>query len=232
MRIWIASYPRSGSRFSRTVLKDVYGASSYTAYQKNADRDPNRKPRMGTLTWEGEIVPEPPSDERPPFSECVFMKTHELPLADDHSPAIYVVRDGRDSYVSYAHFALLRQPKDAPPVPYEDMLRMLIQSTDHFHGWSTHASGWLDYPGPTAILRYEDMSVDAAGAVAQALRDINVEVPSPVGQMPAFEDLREGHAHILRKGRTGSWREEMSPELEELFWSIHGGTMERLGYPR
>ncbi len=35
-------------------------------------------------------------------AEIHFVKTHQLP--GDNSPAIYLVRDGRDACVSYAHY--------------------------------------------------------------------------------------------------------------------------------
>ena len=35
-----------------------------------------------------------------------------------------------------------------------------------------------------------------------------------------------------RRGKAGSWQEEMPPEIEERFWSIHGEEMDALGYSR
>jgi hypothetical protein len=32
MRVWLASFPRSGNTFARFVLKEVYGIASDTAY--------------------------------------------------------------------------------------------------------------------------------------------------------------------------------------------------------
>ena len=34
----------------------------------------------------------------------------------------------------------------------------------------------------------------------------------------------------FRKGKAGSWKEEMSPEVQRLFWRLHGDTMRQMGY--
>ena len=33
-----------------------------------------------------------------------------------------------------------------------------------------------------------------------------------------------------RRGKTGSWQEEMPAELEQTFWELHGDEMRALGY--
>ena len=38
--------------------------------------------------------------------EVHFLKTHELASDDDGYPSIYVVRDGRDAVVSFAHYLI------------------------------------------------------------------------------------------------------------------------------
>jgi len=41
---------------------------------------------------------------------------------------------------------------------------------------------------------------------------------------------KEQAGKFFRKGKVGGWKEEMSPELEQLFWEIHGDTMTKMGY--
>ena len=33
-----------------------------------------------------------------------------------------------------------------------------------------------------------------------------------------------------RRGKSGSWKDEMPDDLHQLFWSLHGDVMRRLGY--
>src|SRR4029453_245635 len=96
MRVWLASFPRSGNIFARLVLKEVYGIASDTVYPNEAG---------GKLArFLAETAGDQPSD-RPWFT-----KTHEIAAADESSPGVYLVRDGRDAYVSYAHFARHTDP--------------------------------------------------------------------------------------------------------------------------
>ena len=44
-------------------------------------------------------------------SDIYFVKTHELPTENDNSPAIYLVRDGRDVLMSYAHYIQIYAPQ-------------------------------------------------------------------------------------------------------------------------
>jgi hypothetical protein len=64
MRVWLASFPRSGNIFARLVLKEVYGIASDTVYPNEAG---------GKLArFLAETAREQPSD-RPWFT-----KTHEI----------------------------------------------------------------------------------------------------------------------------------------------------------
>ncbi len=220
MHVWVASYPRSGNRFSRTVLKYIFGVRTATVYGK---------PRQGeTSKWEGE----PDLSMAPSFGENDFVKTHELPVAGDLSPAIYVLRDGRDACVSYAHYALARIPEGEPIPHWEDMLRAIIIGEGYFFGWSRHVDAWTTRAAPTQVLRYEEMSADPIGTVTHACRKLELAPPEPSGALKTFEELRVGNQQKLRKGQVGSWREEMNMKLENLFWTLHGATMTRMGYQR
>ena len=111
MLIWLASYPRSGNTFLRILLNRLYGFTTTTGYD---DNDPvaqqigpevvGYEPRLHTLQ---EIVEQP---------KITFVKTHRQPhrVECGEQPAIYIVRDGRDAIVSFAHYRaqhLLKQGK-------------------------------------------------------------------------------------------------------------------------
>jgi hypothetical protein len=168
----------------------------------------------------------------PEASECTFVKTHDLPPEGSNDAAVYVLRDGRDSYVSYAHYAMTRFPGEYGHMAYPDVLRTLVQSTQHFAGWSSHVNAWLNRSGPTAVLRYEDMLANPDEAVQAACALLSIRLPEPSGVLPTFEEQHARMPLSVRKGRAGSWREEMPADIEECFWSMHGQTMERVGYVR
>jgi hypothetical protein len=228
MMVWVASYPRSGNKFARTILSSLFQARTFTVY----DRPPGATSGPETPLWEA--LPSIPQRETPPedATEWSFVKTHELSSGQGIHPAIYVVRDGRDSYVSYAHYALARFPTEYGGMAFAEVLKLLVGSTKHFGGWSAHVNAWTTRLPPTALLRYEDMRADPAGAVAAACRSIGIDLPEPAGVLPTFEELHVLRPHSVRKGLVGGWREEMPPKIEDYFWSVHGLTMERMGYAR
>lgn len=216
MLVWLASFPRSGNAFLRVVLKSLYGVGSTTVYPKEA------KGRLAAF-----MAGEGGGEDAP-----VFTKTHELDAAADANPAVYLVRDGRDAYVSYAHFARTLDPQGCGTMTYDAVLRMLIESRDHFGGWSAHVAAWTGRKAPTALLRYEELLADPAGAAARACGRLGIPLPAAHGSLMPVEQLASVDPLSFRKGKAGSFREEMPAELEELFWRRHGETMDRLGYPR
>jgi hypothetical protein len=222
--IWLPSYPRSGNKLARLILTTLFDARSATVYEQLGE--PDKNPPIET--WQGpwpELRP-----ERVPFRECIFMKTHELPQSDH--PAIYIVRDGRDAYVSYAHFVLQHFADHVVGMSYLDVLQMLIRSTDHFGGLSQHVRAWTQRTAKTSVIRFEQMVADPSGSMAAACAWLSIPPPQPTGRLPGFDELKAHEPAQFRRGKVGGWRDEMPPHVEELFWSIHGETMNYLGYPR
>ena len=215
MPVWISSFPRSGNSFMRLTLRSVYGVDSASSYGGTLDR------QLGSLlpAARSEIGHE-------------FCKTHELELARDPSPAIYVIRDGRDAYVSYAHFARESQPDAYAGQDAAEVMSSLVASEQHFGGWSGHVTEWMARDAPTAVVRFEELLTDASAAAARACRSLGIALPEPIGAMPALDDLRSVDSVSFRRGVNGSWRDEMPADVEQRFWDRHGSTMERLGYAR
>ena len=224
MMVWIPSFPRCGNKLARIILTTLFKARTFTVYPQIGE--PDKVPV--TPDWKGPL----PAFTTPPtaFADVFFMKTHELPETDH--PAIYIVRDGRDAYVSFAHFVMQHFPEHVQGMSFLQVLKMLIRSKDHFAGWSQNVQAWTQRKGKTAVIRFEQMVVDPAGSMAAACAWIGIPAPKATGHMPGFGELKANEPQQFRKGKSGGWREEMPPAVEELFWSIHGETMTMLGYPR
>ena len=141
MRVWLASYPRSGNTFFRIILSECYGLTSTDADALPPEcwghlrrMDPSLRPKV---------------DPAAPH----FIKTHNLP-GPDHDPGIYIVRDGRDALVSYAHFVLAfvkaanaPAPADDAPDPFRTALSDLLREERSPYGtWSQNVSAWLARP--------------------------------------------------------------------------------------
>ena len=224
--IWLSSFPRSGNTFLRNILFEVYGLESSTFHRES--------------TY--------PLDEN--FSAYPFVKTHELPSSlvefEPDIPSVYLVRDGRDALCSIAHH---RSDIIAPGSDYEQNLKAAIvaESGSFFGGWSKNTLEWL--ARADLVIRYEDLIRDPISAV-ERLRAI-YPLPQPqIENLPSFEsqkfgipkygskhdhdvseqDKREQSGKFFRRGKAGSWKDDMPEHLQDLFWSHHGDTMEKLGY--
>lgn len=220
--IWLASFPRSGNTFFRNVLYEVYGIKSSTYHQ-----DPAR-----------------PADAD--FADFPVVKTHLLPgrlpaeLRD--RPAVYLIRDGRDALVSIAHH---RKDIVAPGTDfYNNLLEaILAQNGSFFGGWSENVRQWT--ARAAVVIRFEDLIADPIREV-EKLRKIMDLPPPDVTKLPTFQSLREGRTAYgggkgddfnpdqlkkhFRSGKTGGWRQEVSPELIRLLLRLHGKTLQKAGY--
>lgn len=224
--ITLASYPRSGNTFLRNVLFEVYGVSS------------------GTFLLDGHG---PDAD----WDRFEVVKTHhlpgELPKKLRDRPSVYLLRDGRDSLVSFAHH---RKDIVAPGSDYRQNLTEAIYAAEgsHFGGWSRHAEEWSVQAD--VIIRFEDLIIDPIGQ-CERLRTL-LDLPEPkLDCLPDFESLKNGTPEYgagkdllesteeqlalankwFRRGKVGAWKEELPADMHDLFWHLHGETMEVAGYP-
>jgi len=223
--LWIASYPRSGNTFLRVVLKTAFGLPSDSLYAEKSDI-----PGLMREVREG-LVPGRSRSDMARSADLCCVKTHDLP-GDDDFPAIYVVRDGRDALVSYAHYALeILEGQPAPSdAAFLAMLRTLVSTNLHFGGWARNVDAWQSRKGPTQVIRFEDLIVDPIPVVERALAGLGIRSQSTASRLPTFAELRKTSPAFFRVGRVGSHRDEMPEELEELFWSRSAGAMRRHGY--
>ncbi len=223
---WLASFPRSGNTWVRNIFFEVFGMESGTW-------DVNDKGRVHELDC---------------FSKPM-VKTHMLPSQLIHDStdkkAIYLVRDGRDAMVSIAHH---RSDIIAPGSDFIDNMRtaILAEKGSFFGGWSGNVERWLERAD--LVVRYEDLLADTQGTL-EKIR-LFLELPeADYEKLPRFEDMKQGmprygsrgakfsaeerKAHsnrFFRRGKSGAWCDEMPQDLHDLFWSIHGDTMLKMGY--
>ncbi len=228
MKVWLASFPRSGNTFLRNILFDVYGLESAT-YHEHEDH-------VKDADWQ----------------KFPVIKTHllpsEVPGLEASTPVIYIIRDGRDSMCSLAHF---RKDIVAPGSDYYENLKaaVIAEKGSFFGGWSVNALAWAKRAD--LIIRYEDLLKDQVTQLKRVEELLNLP-PGDYAKSRSFEDLKFGipkygggldHGYNeekirslskrnFRKGKSGSWKSEMPEELANLFWSIYGETMEQFGYSK
>jgi hypothetical protein len=233
MLVWVASYPRSGNTLTLRTLRDVFGVNRFCTIH-----EPGLWMRKRSRDYEIPDELEGLDDsrlldalrERP---EPFFIKSHRREDADDAAPSLYIVRDGRDVHVSYAHWTrdrtmTVRGEAIDPDMPFEDRLDALVSRRT----WSRHIHTWRTRSAPTAIVRYEELSQNPGPTLMRACEQVGVPLPESMGQPVPFEVLHERNPVIYRKGKIGSWRQEMPAKTERRFWRVHGEEMEALGYAR
>jgi hypothetical protein len=223
--VWLASFPRSGNTLTMRTLADVYGIKRLcTIFQ---DQLLMKGWRRG-YRLPAELVGLPKDEllealrARP---EPFFVKSHRIEDSADPAPALYCVRDGRDVQVSLAHW--IKGKKNGPyRLPFDERLGVLVSSDS----WSRNVRAWRTRTAPTALVRFEELVADPASTVKRACDELGVALPEPTGELTSFEELKAKNPLMHRRGKPGSWREEMSPANERSFWRLHREEMEALGY--
>lgn len=161
--------------------------------------------------------------------ELHFIKTHAP--QDDPFPAVHIIRDGRDTLVSAAHYAIDFQTAG---LEFPAMLRSLILAEyAPFGHWSDKQMWWAERNAPTVTVRFEDMMADPVGELRRSLEALGLGLKLD-GNLPAFtfNDLHEKWPNFFRRGSIGGWRDEMGADLEALFWQHHAPAMNHFGYER
>ncbi len=229
MIVWLASFPRSGNTYFRIALEKLYGQKSLSLYEDDPDRI---RQDLAALRQSCDVH---------------FIKTHELP--NDDSPAILLVRDGRDAMVSFAHYIndyemvqrsgfnaiLARAVACKERVVngrnrFEQSLRRVI--TGEYFNWSKHYQAWRNRRASCAVVNFETLIARPGDVVQQSLEALGIALEKSGENVPPFEVLHAQDPKFYRAGTTGQWCREMRPELEELFWQEHRDAMLHAGYRR
>lgn len=224
--IWIASFPRSGNTFLRNILFEVYGLESSTYHL-----DPNHI-----------------KDDH--YDDFPFVKTHllpnQLPKQNDSIQSIYIIRDGRDVMCSIAH-----HKKDIiqPGTDFLSNMKeaIIAEKGSYFGGWSVNVLQWVEKAD--IVIRYEDL-VQNTRETFERIEKIFKLPKANWDRLPSFKEMKSRvnqygssissdkpleeklslSKRNFRKGKIGSWKEEMPEDLLDLFWHYHGDIMEMLGY--
>jgi sulfotransferase family protein len=219
MIIWLASYPRSGNTLLRLIFKEVFGSKTYgKGYRAPGEHIPALHDLTGTAQLDG---PWPEAYPRMTASrELCLVKTHDPP--EDNAKTVYVARNGLAAVISYQHYLHDLQQRTFS-------LEDIILGKPRFGSWGYHLDLWQPFDRPnTLFLKYEDL-------VERPDEQID-KVSEFCGLRPQktwtneFDKLHALHPAFFRKGQTGDASADFSEAQRDLFWSLHGDWMQRLGY--
>lgn len=231
MIAWLASYPRSGNTFLRIILHRTFGLPTFSVYSSARDAERLAGDAARLLNLVGQTGVECDIDALRADAGLHFVKTHELPDPNNSSPAIVLVRDGRDAVVSYAYFAL--KTEQGIERPGRELLESTLEQIiagETFGGWSRNVNAWIDRAGRGSVIRFEDLIEDPVAIVAAALRRLGFDCRAGVDAAPSFQELHSAVPWFFRRGKPRTWRREMPRRLQQLFADRHGAALLRLGY--
>jgi hypothetical protein len=220
MILWVASYPRSGNTLVRIMLKEVFGCTTYARHFRPQPPGAVRELHdvSGMVHLEG-AWPEKYAQLSQSEELCV-VKSHSPP--EDNGKAVYVARNGFATIISYYYY--LRDWRQKPL-----SLEEIILGKPKSGSWGYHLDLWQPLERPnTLLLKYEDLVEKPEEQIAK-LSDFCGLRPQK-GWVNEFDKLHALNPAFFRKGQTGDASAEFSEAQRDLFWSLHGDWMQRLGY--
>jgi len=228
--VFLVSYPRSGNTWVRFLLANLL---SY----------PGRRPVDFYSIHQ--IIPDLEIREHREIIEALssprIIKSHAS-YRPDFPRVIYLVRDGRDVYVSYYDF-LTKQGL------FSGSLADLLAGADDlpYGSWHSHVESWLRNNSDASLLlvRYEDLLRNTQRELKRMAEYVSLEVTdqqidwavkhSSFKKMRRLEETKgrpygkRGH-RFVRSGRAGGWMEHFDERCKEIFKSSAGEMLIRLGY--
>lgn len=185
-----------------------------------------------------------------------FVRTSsQTPLIPEEATykVLYFVRNPLDVAVSFSHHANL--PLDTIVKQMNDDQFAFCSRTDKLHNqlcqkllsWSHHIQSWVDQSSlPLKVIRYEDMKSKAFETFKNATSFVGLNYTDKQIQRAiefsdfktiknqeekhGFKEKAPGSKEFFRKGKIGSWKEELSESLVKTIINDHREMMLRFGY--
>ena len=206
--VWLASYPRSGNTFLRTILFQCFGLRSASVYLRDLGGNKELEDFVGHIEHEQENRILFPPNAIP------LIKTHELDTYGN--PAIYVIRDGRAASVSLWNF-----------YNRNISLEEVIEGRHRFGTWANHVESWNPWERPnTLLLRYESMKTDLPQILEEISDFLQCDIRS--ASIPDRNTIAGTDGRWVKGYR--DWRSDITEELMMKFDRINGDVLRKAGY--
>ena len=163
--------------------------------------------------------------------------------------AVYIMRNPLDMILSYAsQFGLPMEKAIFTTSSNQNALNGgEINSYQFLGSWSNHVVGWTkERKFPVLTVRYEDMLDDPHTVFEKVIRHVGLpegkERLEKAIEFSEFKNLQKQETQsgfienskkqerFFRKGKTGQWKKELTPEQIEQMIKYHGRVMEKYGY--
>src|SRR5574341_635303 len=232
--VFLVTYPKSGTMWVGFLLANIlHGRQSPSL---NLRTYLKYIPDINQLYYGNGDLSEYSNNPNPRF-----FSTH-APYDPAFSRVIYVMRDPRDVMVSYWYHTKLMKPS------FDLSLEDFIVSDDQWPNlWHEHVKGWvLEKHERVFVMKYEDLMANTFSATKKMLDFINYQFDEQIVlhavEMSKFEKMKsleekygsgrldESLKGFVRKGKSGSWRDEINPDILAILEKKFGSVMKAVGY--
>ena len=205
---WLASYPRSGNTYLRTILFNCFGIKTASIYPNDLGGNKTLENFVGhiehnqnkTITFQKGSIP--------------IIKTHKL--NQDENRSIYIIRDGRAASVSLWNFY-------GKKISIKD----IILGNHRFGTWKDHLISWNPLKRPnTLLVRYEDILVNFEYVLSSIETFLEKNVISK--KLPSRDIVATFDGKWVRSKT--DWKEKISREELILFNEINYPLLKEFGY--
>lgn len=163
---------------------------------------------------------------------------------------IIIVRNPKDTLVSYFHFYNTRQGFEKIPT-FSDFFDMFKEEKLVFGNWFDHVSSWYPNEGHDNFLfiKYEDMKSDHYGSVEKVAKFLDKDLsPEQVAQIVDYTSLKsmkknksakmgedakkvvdESKSAFVRKGIVGDWKNHFSTEQSQYIDQLISDRLDTFG---
>ena len=181
--------------------------------------------------------------------------SHQFTSLRNTKGAIYLVRDPRDVLVSLSHHMGLNYEKTFEHLSSSYNFEYPSSGNKRYKKslmgtWSDHYNSWKNYKScQILIIRYEDMVTDEINTftkvinylseiddaefndekLKKALKQTQFSELQQMEKKEGFEEKGKGEL-FFRKGKIGTWKDEVSPNLINKIEKFFKKEMEKLGY--
>jgi len=229
--IFLGSYPRSGSTWTRFTLFEILTGqpAGFTAVNTGLHHVGTHKTGWRLLPGEGRLI-----------------NTHEQ-FHKQYKRAVYLVRDARD--VALSEFAYTRALEFFQGDLDEFLRTFLCKKINAFGPWQRHVASWLDSPTAAAsqllVVRFEDLRQNPVEGFSRIVDFLGVKVDEGLIQQAVYnnglEKMQEKErqepvrasvkGRFVRSGSVQGWRSKLSAGQLRMIEEHAGRVLTRLGYP-
>jgi len=180
-------------------------------------------------------------------------KNHPIIPIDHTLEVIYLIRNPLDIAISFAHFSKLPIDNVVSLMNHDYTLNKTRNGVgthlipERLGTWSEHVNSWTKNKEIMVhVVRYEDLSNSTFGTFKKAVEAIGLEYSDDEISMAieacSFEKLKSQEAKhsfkekynstnfFFRKGKAGSWRDELNPKQIDTIINNHYDIMASYGY--